>query len=150
MAGQSYTLHSGPLTFAAPTRHHTQLLQYYWLYSLCCTLHPRDCFVTTTPYFPIPLGQSFLISLVLSNSLRVASRGGVSPLLPPPQTGLGNSCQGPHDSTEPRWSGGPQPIIPTLLLHQTRLPAAVLCAGVCVGGGGRKGGGPSNIHLLLK
>ena len=25
-----------------PTWHCTQLLQYYWLYSLCCTLHPQN------------------------------------------------------------------------------------------------------------
>ena len=24
---------------------HTKLLQYYWLYSLCCTLHPYDLFI---------------------------------------------------------------------------------------------------------
>ena len=30
------------------------LLQYYWLYFLCCTLRPHDCFVTTNLYFSIP------------------------------------------------------------------------------------------------
>ena len=31
----------------ATTWHHTQLLQYHGLYSICCTLHPYDYFVTT-------------------------------------------------------------------------------------------------------
>ena len=33
---------------------HTQLLQYDWLFSLCCTLHPCGCSVTTNWYFLIP------------------------------------------------------------------------------------------------
>ena len=43
---QSYTLQSGPPHKSSAPQHHTWLLQYYWLYSLCCTLHPCDCFVT--------------------------------------------------------------------------------------------------------
>ena len=27
--------------------HHTKLLQYYWLYSLCCILHPFDIYFMT-------------------------------------------------------------------------------------------------------
>ena len=33
---------------------HTQLLQYHWLYSPCCTIHSCDYFVTTSLYFSIP------------------------------------------------------------------------------------------------
>ena len=33
--------------FPVLTWHHTQLLHYYRLYSLCCTLYPCDHFVTT-------------------------------------------------------------------------------------------------------
>ena len=44
-----------PLIFPVPSWHHTKLLQYYWLYSLCCNLHPCDYFVTTNLYFLIPL-----------------------------------------------------------------------------------------------
>ena len=43
-----------------PIWHHTQLLQYCWLYFLCCTLHPHDCFyfwpfyiVFLSPFSPI-------------------------------------------------------------------------------------------------
>ena len=37
------------------TWHPTQLLQYYCLYSLYCTLHPHGYSVTTNLYFLIPL-----------------------------------------------------------------------------------------------
>ena len=33
----------------SPLWHHIELLQYYWVYSLCCTLHPCHCFVATFP-----------------------------------------------------------------------------------------------------
>ena len=46
----------------APIWHHTQLLDYYWLYSLYCTLHPHDYsmatnlnFLIPSPILPIPL-----------------------------------------------------------------------------------------------
>ena len=37
-----------------PIWYHTELLQYYWLYPLCSTLHLHDCVVTTSLYFSIP------------------------------------------------------------------------------------------------
>ena len=33
--------------------HYTKLLQYYWLYSLCCTLHPLTYFITGSLYILI-------------------------------------------------------------------------------------------------
>ena len=36
-----------------PIWHHTKLLKYYWLYSLCCTLHTHDSSVTTSLYVQI-------------------------------------------------------------------------------------------------
>ena len=33
--------------------HHTKLLQYYWLYSLCCILHPHDLLITGILYLLI-------------------------------------------------------------------------------------------------
>ena len=41
-----------------PIWHHTLLLQYCWLYSLWCNLHPHDNSVTTNMYFSNP--QPFL------------------------------------------------------------------------------------------
>ena len=45
-----------------PTWPHAQLLQYYWLDPLCCTLCPRDYLVTANEYFliPSPLSPSLL------------------------------------------------------------------------------------------
>lgn len=41
------------------TWHPTQPLQCYWLYWLCCTAHPCDCFVTINLYFvPSPFTSS--------------------------------------------------------------------------------------------
>ena len=47
----NHTLTGVPPIFPIPT----QLLQQYGLYSLCCTLHPCDYFVTTNLQFSIPL-----------------------------------------------------------------------------------------------
>ena len=54
MVRQSYSLQSGLPIFPVPTWHHTYLLEYCWLYSLCYILHPYDYFVTTNLYFLIP------------------------------------------------------------------------------------------------
>ena len=54
MVRQSHTLQSTSPDISGPTWHHSQLLQYYQLRSLCCTLHPHDYSVTTNLYFLIP------------------------------------------------------------------------------------------------
>ena len=43
-----------PPIFWVTTWHGRQLLQYYRLYSLCCTVHPHDYSVTTSSCFLIP------------------------------------------------------------------------------------------------
>ena len=40
--------------FPVPTWPHTVLLHYYWLYFLCCTLHPHDYCVATNLDFSVP------------------------------------------------------------------------------------------------
>ena len=42
---QSHTLQSDPLLFQVPTWLHAQLVQHYWLYSLCCTFTSPWLFV---------------------------------------------------------------------------------------------------------
>ena len=79
---QSYTLQSVPLTFPVPTWHHTRLLQYYGLYSICCTFHPCDYLKVAlkaseatsfwtrqnAPHFPSPLFLPFPRAQALSCS----------------------------------------------------------------------------------
>ena len=51
---QLYNLQNDPPISLILTWHHTQILQYYWLYSQCRNLYPYDYFVTTHLYFSIP------------------------------------------------------------------------------------------------
>ena len=71
-------------TSVAAICHHTTLVQYHWLRSLCCTFHPHDFFIPsleacTSPSFthfcPSPLKCSLSGVILLSTCLLPSKKG---------------------------------------------------------------------------
>lgn len=143
MTRKSYTLQSAsPDISSIHTAPHTVITMILTIFPVRYFTSPR-LFCNCQSVLLNPFRSVFLNLSSSLQFLRVVSRGGVPPLLPPPQTGLSSSCQGPYDSTEHGWSGGPL-THPSSYTRRASLP---WCSVLGRGAGEAR---PSNIQLLLK